>query len=139
MKTLFIMLGALGLAGCASVPLPSEATAITLVAVPSPSVEIHRPRFRMKEGDLMLEAYALRQWKAETTSDTHVDLVFLDASGKSVAVETTNFHPRSLPQSGVRGRPHAYFLVAITIPAGTRTIEVRAHDGPHDLPPARPV
>lgn len=123
-------------AGCASTPLPPEAAGVALVPISSVSVELHRPRFRMKNGELMLEAYALRQWKAETTADTHVDIVYLDASGKQVAVETTNFSPRSLPASGVRGKPHAYFLIPIRIPAGTRAIEVRAHDGPHEMPPA---
>lgn len=79
----------------------------------------------------MLEAYVMRQWKAVTTADTHVDIVFMDAAGKTVAVETTNFHPRSLPQSGVRGKPHAYLLIPIKVPADTRAIEVRAHDGAH--------
>lgn len=82
----------------------------------------------------MLEAYAFRQWKTETTADTHVDIVYSDQVGKQLGVDTTNFYPRSLPVSGVRGKPHAYFLVPVRIPAGTRAIEVRAHDGPHEVP-----
>ena len=121
-------------AGCASTPLSPEAVGVALLPISSVSVELHRPRFRMKNGELMLEAYALRQWKAETTADTHVDIGYFDAGGKQIAVETTNFHPRSLPASGVRGKPHAYFLIPIRIPAGTRAIEVRAHDGPHEVP-----
>ena len=82
----------------------------------------------------MIEAYALRQWKANTTVDTHVDIVSLDQLGNEIVRETTNFSPRSLPASGVRGKPHAYFLVPIRIPPGTTLIEVRAHDGAHDSP-----
>lgn len=126
-----------GTAGCTSVPLPANAAAVSLVAVSSPSVEVHRPRFRYKEGDLKLEAYFFRQWKAETTADTHVDFVFLDVAGKTLGVETTNFSPRSLPHSGVRGRRSAYLLTPIQVPAGTRALEVRAHDGPHNVPPGR--
>ncbi len=124
------------LSGCASVPLPPEAAAVALVPVSSVSVEIHRPRFKMKNGDLMLEAYALRQWKAETTADTHVDIVFLDGLGKQVAVETANFHPRSLPKTMRLPGPHANFIVSIQLPAGARAIEVRAHDGAHEMQPA---
>ena len=120
------------LSGCASVPLPLEAAAVTVLPVSSPSVEIHRPRFMVKDGELKLEAYAMRQWKAETTANTHVDMVFLDGSGRPLAVRTTNFHPRSLPATGRLPAPHAYLLIPIEIPSGTRAIEVRAHDGPHD-------
>ena len=84
----------------------------------------------------MLEAYALRQWKAETTADTHVDIVFLDPLGKQMRIETTNFHPRSLPKTMRLPGPHAYFLIPIAIPAGTHAIEVRAHES---APRPRPI
>lgn len=120
------------LSGCASVTLPPEAASVTLVPVSSRSVEIHRPRFKVEDGTLKLEAYALRQWKAETTANTHVDLVCLDGSGRTLAIETTNFHPRSLPATMRRPAPHAYLLILIALPSDTRAIEVRAHDGPHE-------
>ena len=141
MKVSFLGSGLLAaviiLSGCASVPLPPDAASVTLVPVSSNSVEIHRPRFKVKDGALKLEAYVFRQWKAETTADTHIDLVFLDAAGKALAVETTNFSPRSLPLSGVRGKRSAYLLTPVQVPTGTRALEVRAHDGPHDVPPSR--
>ena len=131
----FAVVAMIVITGCASAPLPSEAVGVSTVAVSSTSVEIHRPRLVMKTGELKLEAYAFRQWKAETTANTHVDIVYLNAAGNEIARETTNFHPRSLPASGVRGKPHAYLLVPIRIPANTRAIEVRAHEGPHETPP----
>lgn len=92
----------------------------------------------MTDGDLELEGYLFRQHKAETTADTHVDIVFLDAAGSELAVDTTSFSPRSLPRPAKGPKPHAYFRVAILrVPEGTRAIEVRAHDGPHEVPPAR--
>lgn len=127
----------LWLAGCASMPLPPEAVGVSTIAVSSTSVEIHRPRIIVKKGELVLEAYALLQWKAETTADTHVDVIFLDAAGNTMAVETTNFYPRSLPKTTRRPAPHAYMLFPLRIPAGTRSVEVRAHDGPHETPPPR--
>jgi len=126
------LIGALALASCASVPLPPEAAGITLVPVPSVAVEIHRPRFRMQEGQLAVEGYVFRQHAAETTADSHIDLVFTDATGRELAVDTTSFYPRSLPKTLRLPQPHAYFLVAVPrLPAGTTTIEVRGHDGPH--------
>lgn len=124
------------ISGCASKPLAPEAVGVRTIAASSASVKIHRPRLIMKAGELKLEAYALRQWKAETTADTHVDVVFLDLSGNTIAIETTNFHPRSLPQTMRLPGPHAYLLVPIRIPPGTRAVEVRAHDGPHETPSA---
>jgi len=117
--------------GCTSISLPPEAAAVSLALVSSASVQIHRPRLKFKDGVLHLEAYALRQWKATTTADTHVDLVHLDAAGKQLAVETANFFPRSLPDTRRMPAPHGYMLVPVKIPAGTRIIEVRAHDGAH--------
>lgn len=129
---LLLGLGALGLAGCASVLLAPDATGIILVPVSSPAIEIWRPKLRMKEGGLALEGYVFRQHEAETTADSHVDLVFSDALGRELAVDTTGFYPRSLLRAARLPRPHAYFLVPIPrLPPGTRAIEVRGHDGPH--------
>ena len=125
-------------AGCAATALPQEALGVSTIAASSSSVEIHRPRLIMKNGSLMLEAYALRQWKAETTADTHVDIVFLDTAGNAVAVETTNFNPRSLPRTMRLPGPHAYLLVPMRLPPGTRAVEVRAHDGPHETSASAP-
>lgn len=137
--SLLVMAGG-WLSGCASTPLPPEAVGVTTAAVSSPSVEIHRPRIIVKDGELRLEAYALMQWKAETTANTHVDVVFLDAGGTALAVETTNFYPRSLPKTMRKPAPHAYLLYPLRIPARTRTVEVRAHDGPHEIPaPGRTI
>ena len=133
-----VVMTTLWLTGCASTPLPPEAMGVSTVAVSSTSVEIHRPRLIMKDGELRLEAYAMRQWKAETTADTHVDIVFLNAVGNEIAVETTNFHPRSLPKTTRLPTPHAYLLMPIRIPYGTRALEARAHDGPHETPPPKP-
>lgn len=86
----------------------------------------------MKSGQLAIEAYVLRQSRAESTADSHVDLVFMDALGRELMVDTTSFYPRSLPRAMRPPQPHAYFLVPISrLPPETRAIEVRGHDGPH--------
>lgn len=132
-----ILIGALGLAGCATAPLPPEIAAITLVPVSSAAIDVHRPKFQMSDGWLELQGCVFRKSRAETTADSHIDLVFLDPAGGKLGVETTNFHPRSVPQTGTTTRgapaqPHACFRVTIIqLPAGTRAIEVRGHDGPH--------
>ena len=119
---------------CSSVSLPPVAMGVTLVPVSSASVEIHRPRFRMKDGVLHLEAYALRQYEAETTANTHVDLVYIDTAGRELGSEIVYFNPRSIPKFMRMPHPHAYLLVRVQPPIGTRAVEVRAHDGPHVAP-----
>ena len=71
----------------------------------------------------------MRQWKADTTADSHIDIVYLDDLGNQLRVETTNFAPRSLPRAARLPQPHASFRVPIQLPPGTRAIEVRGHDG----------
>ena len=132
MRTRICSILLFGLAGCASAPpLPPEATSVALVPVSSSAIEVHRPRFLMKRGYLELEAYVFRQWKADTTADSHVDLLYLDALGRTLLVETATFAPRSLPRTLRMPQPHALLRVGINLPRETAAIEVRGHDGPH--------
>jgi hypothetical protein len=130
---LLLLFGLVALSGCASIPLPPQAAGIALVPVPSAAIEIHRPRLVMKNGQLQLEVYVFRQFGAATTADSHVDIVFLDAAGAVLLITTSGFTPRTLPRSLRGPQPHAYILVPVLqLPGGTRAIEVRGHDGPHD-------
>ena len=140
MKSRFLLLiGAVVLSGCAAISLPKEASNITLRPLPSVAIEIHRPRLVLKNGQLHLEVYVFRQFEAKTTADSHVDLVFLDAAGSVLLVTTSGFTPRSLARSLRGPQPHAYILVPVLqLPEGTRAIEVRGHDGPHDQPASNP-
>jgi hypothetical protein len=130
MKTsLLVLIGVIGISGCASVPLPREATATTLVPVSSAAVEVYRPAFRMTNGRLALEGYTLRRSRTQTTANSHIDLVYLDGAGQQLRVDKTDFSPRNLPVSLRLPRPHGYFLfVTDRLPAETATIEVRARD-----------
>lgn len=121
----------LAFTGCASVPLPPEAASIALVPGSSAAIRVHRPRLLTSKGNLELEAYVFRQFNADTTVDSHVDLLFLDGSGRTLRVETVSFWPRSLRRAARMPEPHAYVRTAVNIPNGTTTIEVRGHDGPH--------
>jgi len=118
--------------GCATAVLPSDAQRVTVIPKESAAIEVYRPKLVVKNGNLSLQALVFRQWKAATTADSHVDLVFLDAAGKELSVDTTNFTPRSIPTQ-VRGpKPNGYVSVPVTLPPGTAAIEVRGHDGPHE-------
>ncbi len=131
MKTTGLVLGAVLLSGCAAVSLPPDAASIALVAVSSSAVEVHRPRFRMKDGGLKLEACITREFKGETTADSHIDIVYLDASGRQLAQERSDVTPHTLPQTMRMPRPHAYLLIPVRPPSGTAKIEVRADESAH--------
>ena len=139
------LFGVLGLAGCATAPLPPEIAAITLVPVSSTAVAVHRPRFCLSDGWVELRGCVFPRSLTETTADSHIDLVFLDVAGGEIRVETTNFSPRSvslggIPTRGARAQPRACFRVTLVqLPLGTRAIEVRGHDGPHVERPPRTI
>jgi hypothetical protein len=123
----------LGFAGCTSVQLPPEAARAKLVPVSSAAVEVHRPKFRLNDGELNLEAYVFRQPESKTTEDTHIDIVFLDVSARQLGSKQTDFTPSNLPMTIRLPRPHGYFIIPIKVPADTAVIEVRAHEGKHPL------
>ncbi len=131
MKTTGFIFGAVILSGCAAVPLPPDAASVALVAVSSSAVEVYRPRFRMKEGVLTLEAYIMREFKGETTADSHIDIVYLDAFGRQLSQERPDLTPHTLPQTMRMPRPHAYLLFPVRLPNGTAKIEVRADERVH--------
>ena len=126
-----IAFAVLDVAGCASYRIPSEAANVRLVGVSSPAVEVYRPRFVLHQGALALEGYAMREFKSQTNPDSHIDIIYLDVSGRKVAEERANVRPHNLPGSGRIPRPHAYFKQAIKLPAGTASVEVRAHEERH--------
>lgn len=119
--------------GCASTGmLPELARKVAVVPANSVAIEVHRPRLLLEKGNLVLEAYVFRQWKADTTADSHIDIVFLDAVGRKISVDTASFSPRSLPQTIRLPQPHAYMKVPVRLPPDLTVIEVRGHDGAHE-------
>ncbi len=131
-----VLIVALGLSACASRPLPSEAAGIILISVSSGAGDVQRPTMRMNDGYLELEGDVSRQRDAETTADTHIDIVFLDVVGRVLAIDMTRFNPRSLPRTLRLPQPHGHYRILIPqLPPETRVIEVRAHDGAHETRP----
>ena len=121
-----------GLFGCASVPLPPEAAAVTLVPVPSKSVAVYQPKFIVVEGRLNLDGYVYRQFNAETTARSHIEIVFFDVTGRELHREMTDFSPRDLRHGGHRMQPSGHYSVPISVmPLGTVKIQVSAHDREH--------
>jgi hypothetical protein len=121
------------LAGCTSVPPPLEAANVALVAVSSNSVAIARPKLVISKNQLTLDGYVTRQFGAFSTSRSHLDIVYFDASGHELRTETADFFPRDLGRSSSRfGTPKGRFKLPISdLPPEVVKIEVRAHDQRH--------
>lgn len=124
-----ITLGVAALAGCAAVPLPQEAATITLERMSSKAVAIYQPKLVLKDGGLVLDGWVYRQFGAETTAQTHLDVAFFDAAGRELQRALTHFQPRVL-QMGSHKMAHRghYTLPIPALPADTARILVRAHD-----------
>lgn len=121
--------GVAGLAGCASVPLPPEAAAVTLDRIPSKSVAVYQPKLVVKDGRLLLDGWVYRQFGSQTTARSHIDIAFLDDSGRELRSEGTYFAPRDLRMGGHKMAHRGHYTLPIpAMPAGTATIQVRAHD-----------
>lgn len=133
MKTILcsIVIGAVALTGCASVP-PPAVPGVSVVPVSSSLVGVLPPRLITKDGQLTLQGSVFKKVSGGTTVRTHLDVVFLDADKRPLAEDTATFAPRELHRGhrGFGGRGH-YSLPIPALPNGTAIIEVRAHIGEH--------
>jgi hypothetical protein len=121
--------GVAGLASCASVQLPPEAATIALDPIPSNSVALYQPKLVLKDGGLVLDGWVYRQFGASTTAGSHIDVTFLDATGRELRTELTHFTPSSLRRGGHKMAHRGHYTVPIpSLPAGTATIQIRGHD-----------
>ncbi len=113
----------------ASVLVPTaQASAPAVAAVSSQSVEVHRPELRPAADGWHLAGCLAPRPGATPRLATHLDVVFLDATGAELAVRTEPLARRELRERPRRPRPHArYELTLGDLPTGTCRIEVRAH------------
>lgn len=119
----------LGVPACTSASLPNEVRQVVVIPVESGGLDVHRPRLLIEKSRLALEAYVFRHRKADTTADSHVDIVFLDSTGARMRVEAATFYPRSILNSIRPPRPTGYLKVPVQIPSGKAAMEVRGHEG----------
>lgn len=126
---LCLTLGVAACAGCATLPLPPKAAVITLERVSSTAVAVYQPKLVVQEGELLLDGWVYRQYGAQTTAQTHIDVAFLDVNGRELHRELTYFRPHDL-RTGTHRMAHRghYTLPIPAMPAETAKIQVRAHD-----------
>lgn len=137
MKTLRLCLfvAAAGLGGCASVSRPPAAAGVALEPIPSQAVALYQPKLVERDGRLILDGWVYRQFGAATTAGSHIDVAFLDITGRQLRSELTRFSPADLRRGGHKMAHRGHYTLAISeMPAGTATIRVRAHDAGEHQP-----
>lgn len=132
---LSILVAMAGLAGCASVPPPPGASGVVLAPVPSKAVALYQPKLAAENGQLRLDGWVYRQFGAQTTAQTHIDVAFLDTAGRELRTELARFEPPDLRRGSHKMANRGHYVVPIPVmPRGTATIQVRAHDAPEHQP-----
>lgn len=128
-----LFLSVLMLAGCAT-PFrpPADVAHLQLTSIDSPTTDIDRIWLERRDGQLVVRGYAHRRLGAAAATDSHIDVTWRDAAGRTLRHITAAF---ATPSARVPGRPAApasYRVPLDPLPPGTKQIEVRAHDGAHD-------
>lgn len=123
------------LTGCVAqpLPLPREAQSVVLQSTSSPSVTVRDPVLQMNaDGRLRLVGFVVKRREAETTENTHLDVVFFDGANIPILERSTTFYPQRLT-TGRRSpsRQGHYSLTFENVPADVARIAVRGHDEPH--------
>jgi hypothetical protein len=134
LRRLCLVLCATGVSGCATplpVDLPPEARGVVVTPVSSASVAVRPPLLRTREGRLELLGFVTKVYGSGTTEGTHLDVAFLDASGRILQRQPAQFYPGRLARDRHAPNRQATYSVQIdALPPGTTSIEVRAHDAP---------
>ena len=132
---LCFVFGVASLAGRASVPLPPAAATVNLDRSPSQSMAVYQPKLVATGGRLMLDSWLYRQFGAQTTARTHIDVAFLDESGRELRSELTRFAPRALRMGSHKMAHRGHYTLPIpALPAGTDTSQLRTHDADEHSP-----
>jgi hypothetical protein len=125
-----LVLYATGLSGCAFAS-PPQSSGLIVTPVSSEVVGVLQPKLVSKQGQLELVGSVYKKVGGASTGTTHLDVLFLDSAGSTLAVKTVQFEPRVIRHARPpAGRGH-YASPVGELPPGTATLEVRAHDGEH--------
>jgi hypothetical protein len=127
-----MLLVALILAGCATpFRAPPDVRDIKLDRVSSPVVDVDKIWLVREAGTLLLKGSVQKQFAAEDTSQTHLDVTLYDSAGRVLRSTVEHFEPRQLNRRWRSPGFGTYQEVLDPLPAGTVRIEVRAHEETH--------
>jgi hypothetical protein len=134
MKALpFLVTGVSVFAGaCVTSPrTPPEVAHIELIGESSPIISVGKSRLEKRDGQLLLTGYVVRLLSANDTTQTHLDVELVAASGAVIRTSIEHFEPRDIPRRHKRPSYASYRVPIEPLPAHTARIVVRAHEGSH--------
>lgn len=117
--------------GCVSLTPPATAAqshGLILSATSSVRVKVTGPRLQMNRGTLELAGSVAKQPNATSTSFSHLDILFRDATGQVLQTKPVQFVPQSVGHSRFGRQRGNYSLKLENLPEGTARVEVKAHD-----------
>ena len=123
-----LVCGSIAFASCAVVP-PSRPTGVEVVGIHSPSVFVEQPRLIEQGAIVTLKGYVHRRHNAATTGHSHLEVLVLDAHGRTLHTERAHFEPQRLPRDVRIPRKRGRYTITIERPPTNAVrIEVRAQD-----------
>jgi len=130
------VIAACGLAGCVTpFRAPADVAHIKLEPANSPVVSVEKIWLERKKGELVLTGYAIKELGVTDTTQTHLDVTFLNVNGQVLRSSIEHFEPRQIPR-GHRMHGHSQYRVALDpLPPDTARIRVGAHEGEHPRNP----
>lgn len=135
MKTALVLslgLASLLLAGCATpFRAPADVAGVKLETEDSPVVIVDKIWLERKGGALFLKGYVTKRLLAEDTTQTHLDVILYDESGRVLRSSIEHFEP-SLIVSRPRQLASAAYQVSLDpLPPTTVRIRVKADEAKH--------
>lgn len=104
---------------------------IELIGESSSVITVGTSRLDREDGPLILTGYVIRRLGPTDTTQTHLDVELVDASGALLRTSVEHFKPRDIPRRHKRRSFGAYRVSIDPLPANTARIVVRAHEGSH--------
>lgn len=133
-----IIVGTAGMlfSGCAILSsTPPEVAHIQLERVHSPVVLVEKVRLERKDGTLLVRGYVLKRLGMKDTTQTHLDVTLYDSYGTVLRQRVTHFEPRQIPRRVRRADSAVYRIELDALPPETTRLEIKAHEGNHNMNP----
>lgn len=133
-SAIFLTIFPLGFMGCVTAErTPTALEHLRLEPRHSPLVSVSKLWLEQKDGPVTLRGYVLRGFDTKDTTQTHLDVTIYDAAGETLRRTVEHFEPRQIPRRPRMPDSARFRVVLDPLPATTSRIEVRAHEGSHEI------
>lgn len=127
-----LLLVVASLAGCATpFRAPADVAHVKLERADSPLVEVEKIWLERKKGPLVVTGYVVKRLEATDTTQTHLEVILYDETGRVLRSTVEYFAPRQIIRRYRQMAFATYRVILDPLPPGTARILVRAHEGTH--------